>query len=101
MELPDVKPAIVNDNSDGIVSEWVEVTVHDSGGAEVDAIEQDCAELVRAMAAVRTATANILRMRVSSGIGSASSPNQLRRIGCGWPSTSTTLPGRGVEGSGT
>jgi hypothetical protein len=57
-----VKPAIVNDSNDGIVSECVEVTVHDSGGAPVEAIEQDCAALVRATAAVSTATTNNLRM---------------------------------------
>jgi hypothetical protein len=60
--VPDVKPAIVNDRSDGIVNECVDVTVHESGGAAVDAIEQDCAALVRATAAVRTATTNNLRM---------------------------------------
>jgi hypothetical protein len=38
------------------------VTVHDSGGAPVEAIEQDCAALVRATAAVSTATTNNLRM---------------------------------------
>jgi len=63
---------MVRDSSDGIVSECVEVTVHGvgvAGATAVEEIEQDCAALVRATAAARTATANNLRMRVGSGIG--------------------------------
>ncbi|HEV8215623.1 MAG TPA: hypothetical protein VGP95_07315, partial [Gemmatimonadaceae bacterium] len=61
--------AMVSDSNDGIVSECVEVTVHGAGVAAVEAIEQDCAALDRATAAVRTATTNNLRMRVGSGLG--------------------------------
>jgi hypothetical protein len=62
IDVPDVNPAMVSDSNDGIVSECVEVTVHGAGVAAVEAMEQDCAALDRATAAVRTATTNNLRM---------------------------------------
>src|SRR5262245_46601261 len=88
IDVPDVNPAMVSDSSDGMVSECVEVTVHGGGDAAVEAIEQDWAALVRAAAATRTAPTNNFRMRVSSGIRSASSPDHDRQTAAAVPLTS-------------
>jgi hypothetical protein len=82
---------MVSDNNDGIVSECVEVTVHGVGVAAVELMEQDCAALVRALTAPSTAITNNLRMRVGSGIRSASSLNRAATQQPGGVSTSMSV----------
>src|SRR6266496_4399657 len=73
-DVPDVKPDIVNDISEGTVNEWVEVTEHETDAA-VDAIVHVCATLARADTAINPATTTNLRnMLLLRGFGLASSP---------------------------
>jgi hypothetical protein len=77
-DVPDVKPDIVSESNDGTVNECVEVTEHDSGAGDVDAIEQVCAALTCAETASIPATAanlrNMIRLR---GFGLAASPDHV------------------------
>jgi hypothetical protein len=77
-DVPDVKPDIVSESNDGTVNECVEVTEHDSGAGDVDAIEQVCAALTCAETATIPATAanlrNMVRLR---GFGLAASLYQV------------------------
>ena len=56
IDVPDVKPAIVSESSDGIVSECVDVIVHGLGLAAVELMEHVCARTGCATSAIAPAT---------------------------------------------
>ena len=55
--VPEVKPAIVSESNDGMVSECVDVIVQGVGLAAVELMEQVCARAGNAATAIATATA--------------------------------------------